>query len=110
MKTLNTIVNTVKETYPSIRPETERFATYVILLASAVVGPNIKRVAKFTGLTRDEVSQRAYFLRSNGIWNGNRVYANWDHPTDGPRELKFDVAAAEGNLRRRPTGRKVIYG
>ena len=70
---ITTITQSIREKYPSLKPDSNRFKSYVILLASALVGPNIKRVAKLTGIPRKDVAARANNLRANGIWHGKQV-------------------------------------
>jgi len=51
--------------------------TIAICLASAFVGPSIKRIAKFLGLSRWKVSERSKNLRKNGIWMNDEIHAEW---------------------------------
>ena len=106
---ITTIIKNVRQKFPSLTPDSDRFNTYVILLASAQVGPNIKRVAQFTGIPRVQVAQRAKNLRANGIWSGSQVLGNWDSKS-GSLELKFDAAAAEGTMNRAEKTRTVLFG
>ena len=59
------------------------FKASVVLLSSAVVGPSIERLAKFTGYPRSLISEFSKRLRENGIWKGGKIYANWLDPHGG---------------------------
>lgn len=75
------------------------FKASVVLLSSAVVGPNIKRLVEFTGYPRSLISEFSKRLRENGIWKGGRIYANWLDP-DGGIEFICDSMVAVGWLAR----------
>ena len=82
--TLEEIKEMVSEGDPGLDPTDEAYKTQVILLTSAVVGPNIKRIAKFTGYPRAAIAQRGANWRAAGIWDGGKVIAdNWDDPDKG---------------------------
>ncbi len=89
----------VRRLQPDLSVESERFKTYLILLASTVVGPNIKRIASLTGLTRDTVAKRARNLRDNGVWVGQSIPADWTDTRLSTTSLRQDVVRAERKVR-----------
>lgn len=73
------LVKEVERIDPSLKGEHEdpTFITMLILLASAVVGPNIKRISKHLNIPRYEVRERAINCRKNKIWRGGKISAEW---------------------------------
>jgi len=79
--------------------ESETFKASVVLLSSVLVGPNIKRISKFTGYPYSLVSEFSKRLRENGVWKGGEIYANWME-TNGGIDFLCDSCVAVGMLRR----------
>lgn len=66
-----------------------------ILLASALVGPNIRRIARFLCLPRRVVAGASDCAREQGIWRGGKVCANW-FGANGGAELVADTCVLLG--------------
>jgi hypothetical protein len=49
------------------------FQESLVLKAAEITGPNIKRIAAFTGYPREFVSGIATYAREQGLWVGSRV-------------------------------------
>lgn len=49
------------------------FQESMVLRAAEITGPNIKRIAAFTGYPRDFVSGIAAYARESGLWVGSQV-------------------------------------
>ena len=76
------------------------FDAGLILLASAQVGPNIKRVAKFTGYSRKVVAEIGRKARDNGIWRGGKLDVEWCDEETGGVAFVCDVATVRGFMAR----------
>lgn len=79
--------------------EDQNVQTGVILLASAIVGPNITKIMKFTGYSRAEVSKRAKNCRKNKIWVKDKVSCDWLDENGGIAFI-CDCMVADGILQR----------
>ena len=75
------------------------FNTALILMASIVVGPNVKRLAKFCGLQRSFIYPISKRLRQNRVWVKHKVGNNW-FDKDGWISFNCDVCVALGWFRR----------
>ena len=71
-----------------------------VLLSSIVVGPNVKRIASFLSVPRDDVSYLSVILRRNGIWRGGKVAASEWFGKDGGIAFICDVAVAKQQLKK----------
>lgn len=72
------------------------YQSAAILLASFMVGPNIKRIAKVLKYPRKKVSIRSLHLRRNGIWK--QGYIHVDHKAYDESDIAFlcDTLVANG--------------
>lgn len=84
---------------PELSPDSPTFAAAVILLCAEDAGCNIERLARRTGIPRQQISACARRLFDNGVWVDGRAEYAWKDP----RETEFwnDVAVAEGRFCRR---------
>jgi len=82
-----------------ITEETDTIKTGVILLSSVNVGPNIKKIAKFTGYKRSEIAKRSKNLRENSVWVKDKVSCDW-FEKDGSLAFILDCMVADGTLQR----------
>lgn len=77
-----------------------------VLLASAVVGPNLKRISKFLGINRRKsgghLSVISQNLRKSRIWHGGKVAGGGWFEKDGGLEFVLDCAVAHGFIERKP--------
>lgn len=67
-----------------------------VLLASAIMGPDVAKLEKYTGCDREFLDGIDEKCRKNGIWVGNKVHANWFDEEEGTISLICDVLAAAG--------------
>lgn len=79
----------------------ETFKAGVVLIASLRVGPNIRKLAKFTGYPYALIAKFAHNLRKSRVWRGGRVYANW-FEKDGGVDFALDTGVAVGWMTRTP--------
>lgn len=84
---------------PNLKEGEHGYITYLILLSSIVVGPNIKKIAKFAHIPRESVRERSVNLRQNGVWKQGKVYAEW-FEKDGGIAFVCDSMVADGLLKR----------
>jgi len=99
--TIEKIKEEVLKMDKNIEPEGHSFQTAVILLSGLVVGPNAKKIAKFTGYPLNEVKLRADNLRSSGIWKGSKLAVDWFDEKDGAIAFWCDCLVADGLLERK---------
>jgi hypothetical protein len=85
---------------PAVDMNSSMFRSGCIILASAFVGPNADRVAKFLECPRAPVRETARVLRKNKIWDGTQVRGNWFDPSDGGLDFILDWCVAEGLMNR----------
>ena len=72
------------------------FNAACVLLASAIIGPNANRIARFLELKRDEVRTFGKRLRANEIWKGRKVYGDWFDEQYGGINFCLDINIALG--------------
>lgn len=84
---------------PGLSPDDPGFRAAVVLLSSAHVGPNIRRLSKFTGYRSGEIAEFGRRLRKSGIWTGSKVYAGW-FGEDGGIAMACDINIALGYIER----------
>jgi hypothetical protein len=73
----------------------------LILVAAALTGQNIDRLARFTGLRREQVARCARRLVDNGVWREGNTVCRWIDTPEDTESFRADVAVAEGRLCRR---------
>jgi len=82
-------------------PESAEHNTALVLLASACVGPNVRKIAGATGLPYDVVAHIGAQARRHKIWRADKVCAEWDDEENGGIALACDVACVMGLLTRK---------
>jgi hypothetical protein len=97
--TIERVRREVKRMNPALDEENDGFAAAVVLISSVILGPNVRRIARFTGYSRCRVAEWGRRLRENGIWQGDRVGAAGWFEEDGGLEFWLHVAVAQGLLR-----------
>jgi hypothetical protein len=98
---LDMVKREVRRNDPNLKDNDSAFVSAVILLSSAIVGPNMRKLARFTGYKLADVAQRGYRLRKNGIWVGRGVdCGEWSAPKSGGIAFWLHVAVAEGHVMR----------
>lgn len=98
--TLDRIKKEVIRLDKTIDPNSEAFKTAVILLSSAVVGPNVKKIAKFSKLPRPLISEKAKNLRKGGVWVKDKLAVEW-FDENGGIAFWADCLVADGLLERK---------
>ena len=95
--TLRQIKNGLRRFDPTM--DGEEYNVALILLSALNVGSNIRRIARFTGLTYRHVTEVGRRLRSNGVWVGRKTACNWDDK-DGGLEFILDITVGLGFVER----------
>jgi hypothetical protein len=72
----------------------------LILFGSAIVGPNIVRVAKWAEMPRKKVAEYSKRLRKSGIWDGHKLSVDWLDEEEGGMAFLLDVMVALGMIER----------
>jgi len=85
---------------PKLKVEDKKYEIASILLASAFVGPNQKKIAKELSYSRKKLKLYGLRARKSKIWVGNKVHANWGDKEQGEIEFWCDVMTVAGMLKR----------
>ena len=96
--TLRRIKNEIRRLDPKLDETNEAYDVAVILLSAIVVGSNIRRIARFSGLTYRAVTEIGRRLRTNGIWRGAKTRCNWADKENGHIEFWCDVCVGQGYM------------
>lgn len=86
---------------PDLERESATCNAAVILLAGVQLSHNVDRLARFSGLPRDEVARCARRLVDNGVWRDGNTIGRWVDDAADVESFWADVAVAEGLLCRR---------
>ncbi len=98
--TLRQIKNQIRRVDPTMDPTDDGYDVAIIMLAALVVGSNIRRVARFTGLTYRKVTTIGRRLRENGIWRGGRTVCEWGDKENGGWSFLLEVNVGLGYMER----------
>lgn len=99
--TIEQIREDIRQMDDGLEEDSDGFKVAVIVLSSAIIGPNIKRLARFTGYGRDFCSEISRHCREGGLWRGGRVYhSGWDDEKTGGIAFWLDCALAQGYIER----------
>ncbi len=71
------------------------FKVAVVLLSSAIMGPNIKRLSKFTRYPRRWIAPLSRNMRKNKLWGKGVIYNDWFNKNGGI-EFFLHCAVAQG--------------
>lgn len=75
------------------------FRTALILVAGLQVGADDERIAAYTGLGVEEVTERGERLRANGIWRDGITHCAWfDEEDGGLIPFWLDCLVADGEI------------
>jgi len=102
MTSLKRIHKEIRRLDPKLEPGSETFNAALVTLSSGVIGPNIRRLAKFTGLPIRFVTEIGRRLRQGHVWVGNKVSCDWNNKETGGVEFWLDVCVGQGLLKRTP--------
>ena len=97
--TLKRLKEEVDHLDPNMEKESETYRAYVVLLASAFVGPDVDKLVKFTKYDRAEIKTMAGRLKKSKVWKNGKVYADW-RGKDSGIALAMDVGVALGLIER----------
>jgi hypothetical protein len=97
--TIGKVKRLVLKSDPGLKQDDPGFRAAVVLLSSAHVGPNIRRLVVFTGFTAGEIAGFSKNLRKSKVWRGSKVRADW-FGENGGIALALDVNVALGYLER----------
>lgn len=90
----------IEKSDPNLSPDDECYQAQLVLLASAEVGPHIRRISQFTDVPYQKVVKFSHFLRKSGVWKGGRIHANWSDPKNGYISFLLDTNIALGFMQR----------
>lgn len=71
-----------------------------VTLAAFVVGPNVRRIARFLGRSERWCQKPARILRSSGLWHGARIVVDDDGPGVDGVTVAMQCLVAKGMLER----------
>lgn len=86
---------------PALRVGTSAYESALVLVAATLIGQNIDRLARLTGVSREQVALRARRLVDNGVWQNGDTVCRWRDNPDDEESFRSDVGVAEGELCRR---------
>lgn len=86
---------------PSFHPESPGYPAALVLIAGREVGHNIDRIARLTGVAREEVARMARRLFDNEVWVAGNTVSRWCHNPADLASFRNDVGVAEGRLCRK---------
>lgn len=100
MKKINKeqIIKEIKHLDPKLGEGEESFKIATILLTGAVVGADVKAIAKFIELPVKEVKKYEKNLRTSGVWKGLETHCDWFNPKTGSIAFWCDVLVAQGYI------------
>ena len=87
---------------PSLNPDDKSYQVAAILLASAIVGPDVSKIfKKLRVFPRHLIEKAGKNFRTQGIWGKKRVNASgWFDKDTGETGFFCDVLCGQGLLRR----------
>ena len=98
--TLKEIRAEIRKIDPAVKPQSDEFRVYTLLLAALEVGAYPAAVAKFTGIDKIFVLRVGRRLRESGIWKNGKTHADWWNKKSGGIALAADCAVGLGFIRR----------
>jgi hypothetical protein len=94
------IVKTILKMDPGLTPDDEAFKAQLVMLAALDQETlDVRKLAKFTGVSVGLVNKFAHNLRKNGVWKGRKIYADW-FGENGGIEFNLDTCVAIGWMER----------
>ena len=99
LETCQTIVN---EIVPDTAIDDPIYSAMLVLVSALRVGPNINRIAKFTGIDKKIIRPIARRLRENGVWRHDVMRYSWVEDGDSVAII-MDAQVATGKLTRAVT-------
>jgi len=100
--TLKMVETEIKRLDPKLEVDSKGFKIAVLLLASALIGANMRRLSKFTGYPLKFIRAIARRCRKNKVWIGGRVNSEpWFEKKLGGINFWLDVCVGKGYVRKR---------
>ena len=90
----------VKKMDPNLDARTFAFKAAVCLLSALQVGPDVDKVAEFTGFPRKTVNEFAERLIEGGVWKDGKTCCEWFEKDNGGIAFWMDVCVAQGLMQR----------
>lgn len=84
---------------PALSEDDDAFKAGVVLLSSLQVGPNVQKLARFTGYRISLIAKFGFNLRVSGVWRDDKIYASW-FDKNGGASFWMDIGVALGWLKR----------
>lgn len=85
---------------PKSDPESEAFKAQLVMLSALDQKTlDVRKLAKFTGISIGLVNKFAHNLRKSGTWRGRKIYANW-FEENGGIAFNLDTCVAIGWMER----------
>lgn len=84
----------------NLKPSDSAYQVAMILLVGLYVGPNIRKVTRFTDLPWRFVAEVGRRLRANGVWQGRKIVADWFDKKAGGCAFWLDVNVGLGYMQR----------
>jgi len=85
---------------PVLEETDHAFYAGEVLLSSLVVGADLRKLRRFTGLPMTPLRRFSKRLRAAKIWVGNKVNVSWAWERNSAIAFWCDVAVAMGYLKR----------
>jgi hypothetical protein len=101
--TLTQLKHEVRRLNPNnVEENNDEFKVALLLLASIVIGPDERKLSRFTRLNRAEVEFIGANLRSSGVWKDGKVRCDWFDRKYGGTAFRLDIAVGMGLLTKIP--------
>ncbi len=69
----------------------------VVMVAALFVGPDVEKIVRVTGYSREYVAEVAERLRASHLWNGEALdYGDWSDSSKGALRHALDLEVAQG--------------
>ena len=87
---------------PKLVPGEPDYQASLMLLASCVVGPSIRKIERLLRVQPGSLRKFAQRARANGIWRSGKITSDWSAQNgEGVVAFWLDVNVCLGRLRRR---------
>ena len=96
--TLRQVKNAIRRLDDAITPDDEAYNVAMVMLSALAVGANIRRIARFTGLTYRYVTEIGRRLRANGVWCRSMTCCDWFEEENGTIAFWLDANIGLGYI------------
>lgn len=94
------IEKTISELDKELSKKDDAFKPACILLSSAFVGADNKKISELLKIPVDEIKPLEKRLRASKVWIKDKVNADWDDKKNGGVAFWCDVGVAQGFIKR----------